>query len=333
MRCGAVRVDTPCMTSARLSAVPDAPAGRPAPDPRVRAAAAVLAGEPVADVAERAGVDAAQVERWATALASGGAAAVGGIGLERPADGATAESVPVEDFLSVLAHELRTPLTAARVALRVLAAPDVAPAVRARVGETVLERLAALDRLTLDVADAVAVVTGRARLAPERVELGRVVSAACAAASVEPVPTPPVHVWVDPVRLDAVTATLLGHARRYCAPEDVQVRVQALPDAALVTVRLSGVEVDRETAVALFEPFGSAARGDGNGLAMYVVRALVVASGGTVGMAGTGSSPDGDAATVLWVRLPLHEGAAPLVPRPRTAPVRISHPVSQEDPS
>lgn len=294
----------------RLSAVPGADARRPSPDPRVRAAARVLGGDAVEEVARDAGVDAGQVLRWADALAAGGEGAVGGLGLERPAVGPTASRVPVEDFLGVVAHELRTPLTAARVALTVLTRPDVAPELRDRVGATVLDRLGALDRLTRDVLDAVSLATGRARLAPERVALDAVVDTACAHAGVALAPGPAVHVWGDPLRLQTVVETLLAHARRYAASERVDVRVQALPDAALLTVRLDGVEADREAAARLFEPFGAAASGDGNGLAMYVVRALVVASGGSVGLAGA------PRATVLWVRLPLLDVAAPVPPAP-----------------
>lgn len=318
MRRTAPGVDVRHVSTSRLSAVPDAPARRPAGDPRVQAAARVLAGEPVDDVAVSAGVDAVQLQRWADALTAGGAAAVAGIGLERPSAGPAAGSVAVEDFLSVVAHELRTPLTAARTALRVLAAPEVAPEVRSRVGRTVLDRLADLDRLTLDVLDAVGVVSGRTVLDPQRVALADVVDAACAQAGVRHVPGPALHVRADPVRTATVVATLLKHAQRYAAPDAISVATGALPEDALLTVRLSGVAVDPQAAAALFEPFGAAARGDGNGLSLYVVRALVVASGGAVGMAG---SVDGPApATVLWVRLPLHE-PSPAPRRPVPVPV------------
>ena len=322
MRQAGPPVEDRYVSSPPLSAVPDAPARRPAADPRVRAAARVIAGEPLDEVAADAGVDATQLQRWTDALAAGGISAVAGIGLERPAAGPAAGRVAVEDFLSVVAHELRTPLTAARTALRVLIAPEVPPDVRARVGRTVLDRLADLDRLTLDVLDAVAVVSGRAVLDPQRVALDDVLDGACAEAGVRLAGTPPLHVRADPARLATVVRTLLKHAARYAAPSDVLVAAQALPDDALLTVRLAGVDADPQAAAALFEPFGAAARGDGNGLALYVVRALVVASGGAVGMAGTSGD---DPATVLWVRLPLHDagpaaGSRPVVRRPVPVP-------------
>lgn len=297
------------MTSTgRLAAVPDTPACRPAADPRVRAAARVLAGDPLDAVALDAGVDTDQLLRWADALADGGAAVVGGIGLTRPDAGPAGSTVPVEDFLSVVAHELRTPLTAARTALRVLASPDVPVAVRGTVATAVLDRLADLDRLTDDLLDAVAVVTGRSRLQPERVDLSGVAADACAVAGVPHEAGPAVHVRADPARLRTVAATLLRHAARYAASSAVDVGVRELPDGALLTVRMRGVQTDATDGAAVFEPFGDAARGDGNGLAMYVVRALVVASGGAVGMAGTERPMP---ATVLWARLPLADPVAP----------------------
>ncbi len=276
---------------------------RPATDPRVRAAAAVLAGEPVAAVAARYGVDVEQVQRWADGLASGGQAAVGGLGLERPAEGPWASSVPVEDYLAVVMHELRTPLTAARAGLKVLARDDLDPAVRLQVAGTVLTRLAAMDRLCQDVLDTVAVATGRTRLVPERIDLAAMVRESCSLAGVAFPMRLPVVVDADPVRLQQAVSALLGHVQRYTSAADLRVGLQIVGDAALLTVRATGLQLSASEAAALFEPFGAAARGDGNGLALYVVRTLVVASGGQVGVAG---SADGDEdATVFWVRLPL----------------------------
>jgi signal transduction histidine kinase len=275
----------------------------PSPDLRVRAAAAVLAGDPVGAVAARFDVDPGQLLRWAEGLAAGGTSAVGGLGVDRPAVGPWASAVPVEDYLAVVMHELRTPLTAARAGLKVLARGDLDPEVRSQVAGTVLARLAGMDRLCQDVLDTVAVATGRSALEPERLDLAAVVREVC---SLEGVAFPrrlPFVVDADPRRLQQALAALLGHVLRYAAPADQQVTLQVVAGAALLTFRADGVRLTAQEAAALFEPFGSAARGDGNGLALYVVRTLVVASGGQVGVAG---AADGDAdATVFWVRLPL----------------------------
>jgi signal transduction histidine kinase len=228
---------------------------------------------------------------------------VGGLGLERPAEGPWASSVPVEDYLAVVMHELRTPLTAARAGLNVLARDELDPGVRTQVAGAVLARLAGMDRLCEDVIDTVAVATGRTRLEPERIDLAALVREACGLAGVAFPLRLPVIVDADPVRLQQAVSALLGHVQRYTAAVDQRVGLQLVGDAALLTVRASGLRLSPGEAAALFEPFGSAARGDGNGLALYVVRTLVVASGGQVGVAG---SADGDEdATVFWVRLPL----------------------------
>ncbi len=274
-------------------------------DPRVRAAAEALAGVDPEEVAERAGVDVGQVLRWAGALAAGGAEAVGGIGVERRAPTRAGTRVPVEEFLAVLAHELRTPLTAARSGLSVLAAEALPEGVRARVAATVSGRLDELDQLTRDLLDVVGLTTGRDRLHPERVDLPEVVREVCAQAGV---PLPRVSdrpvVLVDPVRLRTVLSTLLRHAARYADPGSTGVGVSTVPEGALLTVRLPAARLDRDQATGMLDPFGDAARGDGNGLALYVVRSLVVASGGQLGMAGTGPEHP-EQAVLWWVRLPL----------------------------
>ena len=248
-------------------------------------------------------MDVEQVLRWADGLEIAGEAAVGGLGLERPAEGPWASSVPVEDYLAVVMHELRTPLTAARAGLKVLARDDLDPAVRVQVAGTVLTRLAGMDRLCQDVLDTVAVATGRTRLEPERIDLVALVRETCSLAGMAFPMRLPVVVDADPARLQQAVTALLGHVQRYTAAADVRVSLQLVGDAALLTVRASGIRLSPEEAAALFEPFGSAARGDGNGLALYVVRTLVVASGGQVGVAG--SSEGDEDATVFWVRLPL----------------------------
>ena len=271
----------------------------PSTDVRVRAAAAVLAGESVGLVAERFEMDAAQLLRWTEALAQGGAQAVGGIGLDRPAQGPWASSVPVEDYLAVVMHELRTPLTAARAALSVLAREALDPALREQVADTVLDRLAGMDRLCQDVLDTVAVATGRAAPEPERLDLADVTREVCSIAGIAFPQRLPVVVDADPAHLRQALTALLQHVLRYAGPSDQKVVLQVVGGAALLTVRASGVQLTADEAAALFEPFGAAARGDGNGLALYVVRTLIVASGGQVGVAGdTG-------ATVFWARLPL----------------------------
>jgi signal transduction histidine kinase len=302
---------SPC-DPVRLTSVPDVPdvpdvaevpQEHAAADLRVRAAAAVLAGTPAEDVAAQYGVDVGQLLRWSDGLAAGGSAAVGGLGVDRPALGPWATAVPVEDYLAVVMHELRSPLTAARAGLKVLARDDLDPHVRTQVAGTVLTRLASMDRQCQDVLDTVAVATGRSSLEPERLDLAALVREACSLHGVAFPQRLPVIVDADPQRLQQALGALLGHVQRYAGASEQRVALQCVAGAALLTVRAQGIRLTAEEAAALFEPFGAAARGDGNGLALYVVRTLVVASGGQVGVAG--SADDVQDATVFWIRLPL----------------------------
>ena len=286
----------------------------PAADARVRAAAAVLAGNSVAAVAARHGVDPDQLVRWVEGLSRGGTDAVGGVGVERPAAGPLVAKVPAEDYLAVIAHELRTPLTAARAGLRVLAKDTLDPDVRAQVAASVQERLDAMERLAADVADAVGLATGQVALDVERTDLVDLVTEACATTGHTAPVRGPVTVLADVRRTRSSLVALLRHVGRYTGPDRVHVEVQRLADAALLTVRAGGVVLTPSAAAGTFEPFlqpfTAAAAGDGNGLSLYVLRTLVVALGGTVGVAGS------DDATVFWVRLPLPEAPLPDAPLP-----------------
>jgi signal transduction histidine kinase len=167
------------------------------------------------------------------------------------------------------------------------------------VAGTILDRLAGMDRLCQDVVDTVAVATGRTVPEPERLDLADLLTEVCSIAGVTFPPRLPVIVDADPQHLRQAVTALLNHVLRYVGPSERTVALQVVHGGALVTVRADGVSLTAGEAAALFEPFGSAARGDGNGLALYVVRTLVVASGGQVGVAGDQGS------TVFWVRLPL----------------------------
>ena len=275
-------------------------------DPRVRAAARVLAGEDPQTVAESTGTSAEQVLRWARGLSQGGSDAVGGVGLSRPGVTATthvAVHAPVEEYLWVVAHELRTPLTAARAGLSVLARENLDAGVRAHTADMVRSRLDDLEQLASDVADAVAVSTGHTPLTPSTIDLGEVLSEACRLVGV-PAPSTagPLPVFADPGRVCQMVSRLLAHAQRYRGAGAVTAAVQDVPDGVLLTLRCDGVSLSSDAATEMLEPFGAAGRGDGNGLALYVVRTLAVASGGQLGVAG--SAQGAPASTVFWLLLP-----------------------------
>lgn len=289
--------------------MPDGPGH---PDWRVRAAARVVGGDPLTTVADEVGCSPEQVGRWVEGLLGGGEAAVAGVGLERPptAPQSLAVTAPVEEYLTVIAHELRTPLTAVRTGMRVLGRDNLTADLRTSTIAAIRSRIDDLEQLAKDVADAVAVASGSVRLRPESTPMVAAVRDAAALLGVtfSNDGTDP-HCWVEPARAHQLVSRLLRHALRYGGPAMVSARLTSASSGMLLTVRCAGTELTEQQGSALFEPFSAAAHGDGNGLALYVVRTLTVASGGQVGV----MVPDDRSApsTVFWLLLPLTSAERP----------------------
>jgi signal transduction histidine kinase len=269
----------------------------PAGDDRVRAAGAVLSGEPVDAVAERHGVSGEQVLTWAQALQSGGTSAVADSRVQQLPSGPYAAGVAVQDYVALLANDLAAPLAQAASALaedstqaRLVARASVAHALR----------------LTEQLGDALAVATGQVDLQPQGVDLLGVVRDACRrfglAAPAEG--SDAAVVEADPTRLRQIVDALLGDVLQHVGSDDIAVGVRSLGSALLLTVRLAGVSLS-------LAPGSATPVARGEGLALYVARALVLASGGKIGVTGHGEPGDTDRATVLWVRLPVAPPSAP----------------------
>jgi signal transduction histidine kinase len=276
----------------------------PAADDRVRAAGAVLAGQPVDEVAGRHGVDREQVLLWSRALAAGGAAAVAGSDPHQVRSGPYAAGLAAQDYVQLLARELGEPLTQTRAALQTLAdAPDATRADDLSL-RTACEQVAQASHLADQLVDVLSVTTGDVDLHPRGVDLAGLVQAVAHRLGV-PCDLDPGHqvhrVEADPGRLRQAVEALLEGALQHCAAADLSVDVVGLRGAALLTVRLGGVA-----------PSGSAQEHDR--LALYVARALTQAIGGQIGVTGHGTPEEADRATVLWVRLPLAARPALSIP-------------------
>jgi signal transduction histidine kinase len=266
----------------------------PAGDDRVRAAGAVLAGEPIEQVAARHGVGADLVLEWARSLEAGGAAALNGTQATDLPRGPYAAGVAVQDYVQLLAQDLAAPLAQARSALAELPGMvDPRPAVGVAAAS-----VAHAIRLTEQLSDVLQVTSGQVDLQPRGVDLLSVVRDACRRLGLaEPADgSDSGAVEADPARLRQIVDAVLGDALEHVRTTDVTVGVRSLGSSILLTVRLAGVSLS------LTAGSGPVARGEG--LALYVARALVLASGGRIGVTGHGEPADADRATVLWVRLP-----------------------------
>ena len=111
----------------------------------------------------------------------------------------------------------------------------------------------------------------------------------------------------DGDRLLQVVSNLVGNALRYGDPaHPVRVDVTDAGTEIILRVHNQGVPIRPEALSTLFEPFrrgadatGTAARQEGLGLGLYIVRAIVLAHGGTVDVASSAA-----AGTTFTVHLP-----------------------------
>ncbi|MFZ5815762.1 MAG: sensor histidine kinase [Bacillota bacterium] len=215
------------------------------------------------------------------------------------------------EFLANVAHELRTPLSYIRGYTQALAEGIVTdPAERERYQRVVLDESVRIGRLVDDLMDLAQMDEGQ--MAFDRQPLDLRLPVEQAAATVRPraqakgvsllvelpdrLPLP----LADGGRIQQVVFNLLDNALRH-TPDGGSIRVTAAPDPEGITVRVTdtGEGVDPELAPLIFKRFVGRRQG-GRGLGLAVVRSIVKAHGGEVGV----ESKPGEGST-FWFRLPL----------------------------
>ncbi len=282
---------------------------------RVDAVLAVLGGAEAVDVAAATGVAPALVVRWVELFLGGGRARMAGREQRPPTEDS-------ERFLAMAAHEFLTPITIIRGWTTLLAEQDVDPAVSAQALRAIEAAAGKLERISRDVLDSAAVAMGRFRVVLSLLDARAVVTASVAALASERFdlrPGPPVWVTADEGRLGQIVDNLLRNALVHGGTEGIDVDVVTAGDHAVLTVVNGGEPPTYEAAAHLFEPFVRSDMSRGAGLGLYVVRALVVAHGGTIGV-----DVGDDRRTRFWVRLPVAGPTSSLLvtgtPRDRPIP-------------
>jgi signal transduction histidine kinase len=220
-------------------------------------------------------------------------------------------------FLADASHELRMPLTIIRgetqVALRagLQASQDLT-----EVFERILEQTRVLTRVFDDLFLIARAEAGGLRLNLCAVDLGDLVrrvaqdfsTIACeSGATVQVEVSRGLAVQVDPDRVRQALAALIDNALRH-AGTGVSVRIEARArrDCIAITVTDNGPGIDSGTADELFARFRRGrTRGEGSGLGLSVVRALVEAHGGSASL---GNAEQGGAQATL--RLPKNTNTA-----------------------
>jgi signal transduction histidine kinase len=239
-------------------------------------------------------------------------------------DAAELARVRHADFLAVLAHELRTPLTPIRMAASMIDEMRVAdfPRMRAIIERQVLH----ITRLLVDVLEVSRVGVGKLRLTREDLDIAGIVEQAvqtCGPAMDarsqrlhSNLPSTPVMIHGDPVRLAQVLVNLLDNASKY-TPEggDIELIVAAAGSVVVITVVDNGIGMTTDTLSTMFEPFvqdpqAVAFNANGLGIGLTVVRELVEAHGGNVVAVSEGIG----AGSRFTVSLPLGDDAQPVSP-------------------
>jgi signal transduction histidine kinase len=223
-------------------------------------------------------------------------------------------------FIAAVAHDVRNPLSAIKLAATTVehASGRAPPEQLARVIAIVSRQVDVLTHMVSDLLDAARAEAGE--LAIERmpcdardlvrrcVELYE--AAAAQHALVTCLPSEPVELYCDPLRIEQVVNNLISNAVKY-SPSGGRVEVRLRADASHVLLEVSdeGPGIPLEEQQQIFEPFrrGSRSRGTvpGVGLGLAVARRGVEAHGGALELV----SVPGRGAT-FTVRLARHTHAS-----------------------
>lgn len=240
-----------------------------------------------------------------------------------------------DEFLALLGHELRNPLASVRSAVELLKQPNLSEQDRTQSIGIADRQLGHLLRLVDDLLNVARITSGRIQLQKQTIPLAD--SVADAVDSVRAhiddshhhltldLPTPPLYLDADPVRLTQIIANLLGNAAKY-TNDNGQITLSARRDGndVVLTVTDNGIGIPAEQLTRVFDLFtrigsvGSHAP-SGLGLGLSLVQRLVELHGGHVEAASAGLGQG----SRFTVRLPvLVEGIEPSTPAktPATSP-------------
>lgn len=224
-------------------------------------------------------------------------------------------------FLAILGHDLRNPLGAVSMAARGLGMAQASEAETKRFAAVISSSAAAMSKMISDLIDYTAVGLGSSMpLSPSPMDLARLCSevidemrAAHPECTIHFKTSGELHGAWDVDRLRQVISNLIGNAIQH---GDIQypVQVELADDGPTVRldIRNQGPPIPRGSLPTIFEPLVTGPtpdivrprRAGSLGLGLYIVRAVVIAHGGTIGV--ESNAADG---THFTVRLPRRRAA------------------------
>jgi PAS domain S-box-containing protein len=242
-----------------------------------------------------------------------------------------------DEFLATLAHELRNPLAPLRNGLHVLRMAGGHVDATASIHAMMERQVHHLIRLVDDLLELSRISRGTFALRKERVQVATIVRNAVetsepliqAAGHRLSVSLPSEPLWLDgdPVRLAQVLANLLNNAAKYTEPGgDIAIRAERSAHGTTICVRDNGAGIAPEAIPRMFEMFSrgesAAARGQGGlGIGLPLARRLAEMHGGSVEAHSDGPGKGSD--FTLHIPLARSEEAHPAVPRERALTVPL----------
>lgn len=237
-------------------------------------------------------------------------------------------------FLATLAHELRNPLAPIRNALETLRLTDVRDPDALTALEVMARQLAHLVRLVDDLMEISRITRGTIDLRKQPVELAAVISTAVE--TVRPMitagqqrlslelPSRPLWLEADPLRLSQVFGNLLNNASKYSGSGgEITLAVREQDGGVLVCVRDNGVGIPADLLPYVFDLFR---HGDpdqlqgqaGLGIGLSLVKTLTELHGGWVEASSAGPGLGSE----LRLFLPDASAVPPARVAPETVPAR-----------
>ena len=220
-----------------------------------------------------------------------------------------------DEFLAMLGHELRNPLAPIALALELITLRGDSAFPRER--QIIERQVTHLSRIVDDLLDVARVLSGKFVLKLDRVDMREVVSRALELSrlalqdrSRKPLlslPSSPVMVQGDEVRLAQIVSALLGNAAKFTEPwQAISVKLDVKADEAELTVADAGTGISPDLLPHVFDRFVQGAqhlqrRQGGLGLGLSIAKSLVQLHGGTIRAESAGP---GEGAT-FTVRIPL----------------------------
>jgi PAS domain S-box-containing protein len=221
------------------------------------------------------------------------------------------------EFLAMLAHELRNPLAPIRNALQIVQLSGESGETIRSASEMMERQIAQLVRLVDDLLDVSRISRGKIELRREQVELSSIISQAiettrpaveCAKHQLTvKLPSQPIYLDADLLRLAQVFSNLLNNSCKYTEPEGhISLAAEVQENEVVITVRDTGIGIPPEALPKVFDMFTQVDRSlersqGGLGIGLTLVQRIVELHGGSV----TATSAGVGRGSEFVVRLPM----------------------------